>query len=40
MFFVEATGMVVALDEIPEDKVVVIPFASPSDGDLKIVYSF
>ena len=40
IFFVDATGIVVALDEIPDVKVVVIPLAFPSDGDLKIVYSF
>ena len=40
MFFVEATGIVVAAAEIPDVKVVVIPLAFPSEGDLKIVYSF
>ena len=39
-FLVDETGIVVAVDEIPDVKVVVIPFAFPSDGDLKIVYSF
>jgi hypothetical protein len=36
MFLVDETGIVVAVDVIPDDKVVVIPFAFPSDGDLKI----
>ena len=40
MFFVDATGIVVAAAEIPDVKVVVIPFAFPSDGDLNNVYSF
>ena len=40
IFTTDATGIVVAEDKMPEVRVVVIPFAFPSDGDLNNVYSF